>query len=143
VRHSRKTELTADADLVYADASALVKLVINETETEQLRSHLSRGFHIATSRLAVVEVTRAAKLADPTLETLENVSELFRDCLLMDVGEVVLSAAARLASLTVHTLDAIHLATAHLVGPVEVIVYDRRLRAAAEEAGFAVVSPGA
>jgi predicted nucleic acid-binding protein len=68
--------------------------------------------------------------------------QLFGDCLLVDVGEVVLSAAARLASSQLRTLDAIHLATAHLVGPAEMIVYDRRLKDAAAEAGFAVVSPG-
>lgn len=112
-------------------------------ETEALRQHLSSRPHLATSRIAVVEVTRAARLADPALETFENVTQLFRDCLLVDVGEVILSAAARLASLQVRTLDAIHLATAHLVGPAEVIVYDRRLQVAAAEAGFAVVSPGA
>jgi uncharacterized protein len=121
----------------------LVKLVIDEAETEPLRQHLSPRRQLATSRLAAVEVTRAARLADPTIETFENVRELFRDCLLMDVGPVVLSAAARLASLQVRTLDAIHLASAQLVGPSEVIVYDRRLRTAAAEAGFAVVSPGA
>jgi predicted nucleic acid-binding protein len=121
----------------------LVKLIIDEPETEALRRHLSRGLDLATSRIAVVEVTRAAKLADPTVQTLENVRQLFRDCLLVDVGEVVLSAAARLSSLQVRTLDAIHLASAHLAEPAEVIVYDRRLRVAAAEAGFAVVSPGA
>jgi uncharacterized protein len=121
----------------------LVKLVIEEPETEALRHHLSRGFDLATSRIAVVEVTRAAKVADPSIETLENVRDLFADCLLVDVGEVVLSAAARLASLPVRTLDAIHLASAHVAEPAEVIVYDRRLRAAASEAGFAVASPGA
>jgi uncharacterized protein len=61
----------------------------------------------------------------------------------LDVGETVLSAAARLASEQLRTLDSIHLASAEIVGPSEVVVYDGRLRKAAEEAGFVVVSPGA
>jgi predicted nucleic acid-binding protein len=41
------------------------------------------------------------------------------------------------------TLDAIHLASAQIADPAEMIVYDRRLQTAAEDTGFVVVSPGA
>jgi uncharacterized protein len=121
----------------------LVKLVIEEPESEALRRHLAEPTDIATSRIALVEVTRAARIADPSIETFANVRSLFQDCLLLDVGDVVVSAAARLVSRQLRTLDSIHLASAQIADPAEMIVYNERLRTASEEAGFVVVSPGA
>jgi predicted nucleic acid-binding protein len=63
--------------------------------------------------------------------------------LLVDASEDLLRAAAALTSATVPTLDAIHLASAIRIDPGEFAVYDRRLAAAATEAGLPVASPGA
>ena len=49
---------------LYLDASALAKLVIFERETPELRGAV-RDRSIATSRVAVVEVTKAAARAGP------------------------------------------------------------------------------
>ena len=98
---------------------------------------------MATSRIALVEVQRATSVANPSPEAQEETARLLESCLLIDVSEAVLRAAAGLTSVEVRTLDAIHLASAQRVEPDEFIVYDRRLREAAGRLGFAVSHPGA
>jgi predicted nucleic acid-binding protein len=49
--------------------------------------------------------------------------------------------AARIASPTLRSLDAIHLATAVHVQPDAVLTYDERLAGAAEAQGLAVLAP--
>ena len=72
-----------------------------------------------------------------------EVERLLASCLLVDVSDEVLRAAARLTSRDVRALDAVHLASAQRVDPDEILVYDRRLRTAARAAGFRVAHPGA
>jgi predicted nucleic acid-binding protein len=62
--------------------------------------------------------------------------------MLVDVTDALLRAAAGLASSSVRTLDAIHLASALRVEPDELVAYDRRLLAAGAENGLDVISPG-
>jgi predicted nucleic acid-binding protein len=133
---------TEDA-LVYADASALVKLVIDEAETEALKAHLHDVPRIATSAVALVEVPRATALADPSTVTRARALDLLERCFLVDATQALLRRAEELSSAAVRSLDAIHLASALDVAPAEMVVYDRRLRAAAEDAGLRVTSPGA
>jgi predicted nucleic acid-binding protein len=128
--------------IVYADSSALVKLVIDEPESDELESYLDAGPVIATSRLALVEVPRATVLADPAPAVQDEVAKLLDACLLVEVTADVLAAAARLASRTVRTLDAIHLASAVRIGADELVAYDRRLLAAAAAHGLSTAQPG-
>jgi predicted nucleic acid-binding protein len=97
---------------------------------------------LATSRIALVEVPRATALANPAPEVQEEAERLLASCLLVDVTDGLLRVAAGLASATVRTLDAIHLASAVRVQADELVAYDRRLAAAAAERGLAVASPG-
>jgi predicted nucleic acid-binding protein len=98
---------------------------------------------LATSRIALVEVPRATTLANPAPEALEEAQRLLASCMLVDVSDALLRAAAGLASAAVGTLDAIHLASALRTEADELIAYDRRLVAAAAERGLAFSSPGA
>jgi uncharacterized protein len=134
------TATTADR-LAYADSSALAKLVVDEPESEALEQYLlTASFRLISSRIAVVEVTRTATLANPTLR--EEADALLATCLLVDVGSAIIERAANLTSIQLRSLDAIHLATAVDVEPDEVIVYDERLAEAARAAGFHTSSPG-
>ncbi len=135
--------MASDARIVYADSSALVKLVIEEPETGALRTHLGGEVVVASSRLALVEVPRATAIADPSAAARAETERLLSRCALLDVTEDVLREAAELADVDVRTLDAIHLATAQRLQPHEVVVYDRRLARAAAHAGLAVSHPGA
>lgn len=126
---------------MYADSSALVKLVIEEQESEALARHLARGQLLATSRLALVEVTRATGIANPAAEVRHATDRLLASCMLVEVTDSVLRAAAELASAAVRTLDAIHLASALRIEADELVAYDRRLVAAAAGHGLAVARP--
>ena len=120
-----------------------MKLVVEEPESAALEGHVRTDVALATSRIALVEVPRATALANPAAGVREEGERLLASCMLVDVDDPLLRAAARLTSRDVRTLDAIHLATALRIEPDEVLVYDRRLREAAEERGLAVSSPGA
>jgi predicted nucleic acid-binding protein len=138
------SEIETDAEsLAYADSSALVKLVLLEPETGDLRAYLDqRAPRLITSRLSIVEVTRATIISVPDDRTRANARRLLSSCLLVDVSAGLVDTASQLASAHLRTLDAIHLATALDVGPDVVITYDRRLAEAAEAARLGVVSPG-
>jgi predicted nucleic acid-binding protein len=127
---------------VYADSSALVKLIVREAESGALAHHLTRA-RILTSELAVVEVSRAERIAGPTAGRIGTTALLLERLELVAVTRDVLRRAADLASGSVRSLDAVHLATALDVEPDELVAYDGRLLAAAAEAGLTVSSPGA
>ena len=120
-----------------------MKLVIEEPESEALARHLEDGSVLATSRIALVEVPRATALANPATEVQEGVERLLASCMLINVTDGLLRAAAGLASRAVRTLDAIHLASALRIDPDEFVAYDRGLVRAAAERGLAVSNPGA
>lgn len=136
------TEPSADR-LVYADSSALVKLVIEEPESAALSAYLATSAPtLATSRIARVEVTRAVSLACPGPEARAEAERLLDSCLFVEASDALLREAAALASREVRTLDAIHLASALRVDADELLAYDERLGRAAVDAGLAVARPG-
>lgn len=138
----RPIGLTADRRLLYADASALVKLVVDEDESGALETHIRPTDVIATSAVARVEVARAARVADPSGAVLGEVDRLLDSCLLIEVNSSLLEAAASLSSREVRSLDAIHLASVLRTEPDEVLVYDRRLAVQVDAHGFPAASPG-
>ncbi|HXB63488.1 MAG TPA: type II toxin-antitoxin system VapC family toxin [Solirubrobacteraceae bacterium] len=134
--------MSAERRLLYADSSALVKLVVDERESAALEAHLAaQPTVLVTSRLATVEVARAAKLANPAAEVQEDVERLLSSCTLVAVSAQLLRASRELTSAKVRTLDAIHLATALHVEADELLAYDHRLLAAATAQGLAVLAP--
>ena len=132
----------------YADASALVKLARDEAESASLSAYLA-GADLVSSELALAEVPRALRRAvamDPALP-LEGlwgrVDELIHRIALRPVDHDVLLGAAALTEPSLRTLDAIHVATALHLSPVEAFVtYDQRQAAAARLAGLRTVAPG-
>lgn len=119
-----------------------MKLIVEEPESAALERHLEGGPLLATSRIALVEVLRATALANPAPQVRSEAERLLSSCMLVEVGDAVLRSAAGLASATVRTLDAIHLASALRVEPDELLAYDRRLLEAAAEHGLVASSPG-
>ena len=120
----------------------MVKLIVSEPETPALDAFLQETPHrLATSRIAVVEVSRAVGLTRPSRWARADAERLLDSCLLVEASPELLRAAARLASREIRTLDAIHLASAQQVGADAVLVYDRRLTDAARAAHFEVHTP--
>ncbi len=124
---------------LYLDASALTKLVIDEPETAALQEAV-RGRLLVSSRVAVVEVTKAVARTRPEADP-----NLILDMLLLIELEVDLT---RLAGTTgghaLRAFDAIHIASAQLLGPeIETfITYDSRQAEAARRLGLQVAAPG-
>jgi predicted nucleic acid-binding protein len=129
------------SDLAYLDASALVKLVLDEPQSEALRQAVRTWPRRATSRLAVVEVIRAVRRADARLEP--RAARALAGVSLVVASDHVLRVAARLDPPGIRTLDSIHVATALRLRQalVAFVSYDHRQLEAAAALGLPVVSP--
>jgi predicted nucleic acid-binding protein len=125
----------------YLDASAAVKLVKSETESRALIKWLGTRPRLSSSALVRVELVRAIGRDEP--EALARARRLLAELAMRDVDDEVLDRAGEIAPLTLRTLDAIHLATATLLGPdlEAVVTYDRRMIEAARLYGLPVASP--
>lgn len=133
----------------YADTSALVKLVREETESNALRAYFEDA-DLVSSELVLAELPRAVRRAvayDPALPLdllLDRAGELIDALALRSADRALLAGAGTLAELALRALDAIHVASAVGLGPLEAFVtYDERQAAAARLAGLRTVAPGA
>jgi uncharacterized protein len=127
--------------LVYVDASALVKLIVDEAESGALVRYLADRPAQLTSELSSVEVRRAVLRAG--LPDRERTDAVLAQIAMHAVTRSVLHRAAALGPATLRTLDAIHLATAlELGGDLDAfLTYDARLQEAAREHGAALAAP--
>lgn len=98
---------------------------------------------VATSEIAIVELTRAVRLAELENDLEHELDELLDGCTLVAVDSEVVRSAASLVSDSLRPLDAVHLATALVVGADVMYVYDRQLGRAARQVGLRVEAPGA
>lgn len=135
--------------LFYTDASALVKLVRQEPETAALRTFLNDA-DLVSSELVLTEVPRAIRRAaahDPQLplSPLIDLSGNLLDAVaLLPLDRALLAAAGALSEPALRALDAIHVAAAVDLSPIDAFVsYDERQSAAARLAGLRTVAPGA
>lgn len=133
--------------LFYVDASAIVKLVVDEPESQALRSFID-GADLVSCELVLTEVPRAIRRAAARDERLPL------DILVTRAGQAVdslglapldrglLLAAGALAEPMLRALDAIHVAAAADLGPIHAFVtYNQRQAAAARLAGIRTMSP--
>ena len=135
--------------LFYADASALVKLIRDEPESGALRSFLD-GADLVTCELVLTEVPRAVRRAAAhdrslSIEALVARSgELLDAVALLPLERGLLMGAGALAEPALRALDAIHVAAATVLAPIDAFVsYDERQSAAARLAGLRTIAPGA
>lgn len=124
------------------DASALVKLVRTEPESEAAQRSLGAASAIVSSIVVAAELLLAARKTG-------DGAALERAEVLLEAVELIrldLAIARRAAEQTaVRALDAIHIATAVSLGEAItcVVTYDRRMIATARAAGLAVHAPSA
>jgi uncharacterized protein len=135
--------------LYYADASALVKLVRDEPESRALRTFLVDA-DLVSCELVLTEVPRAIRRAsadDPRLDPvvlLGRAGEVLDGVGLLPLDRALLLAAGALSEPALRALDAIHVAAALDLAPLDAFVtYDERQAAAARLAGLRTQSPGA
>jgi predicted nucleic acid-binding protein len=134
--------------LFYLDASALVKVVAGEQGAEDLAAYLE-GVELTSSELVLAEVPRALRrkaVGTPgfPLEAVLERAGAFIDSLgLRPVDDALLIGAGMLAEPALRSLDAIHVATALHLYPLDAfITYDKRQAAVARLAGLRTVAPG-
>jgi uncharacterized protein len=133
--------------VVYADASALVKLVRREAESAALRAYLEDA-DLVSSELVLTEIPRAVRRAaalDPDLPLdllLERTGALIDVVALSPLDRPLLAGAGALAEPALRALDAIHVASAVALDPIAAFVtYDERQAAAARLAGLRTMAP--
>ena len=129
--------------MIYLDSSALVKLAIAEPESPGLLSWLTAQPNLVrvASSVIRVEVPRAVWRAEPS--ALPESYLVLRRTTEIELTDEVLSKAARVRPVTLGAIDAIHLASALVVRRelTSFVSYDKRLLAAAKEAGLPTASP--
>ena len=134
--------------LFYTDASALVKLVRDEPESSALRAFLADA-DLVSCELVLTEVPRAIRRAamhDPRLPldvVISRAGDTLDALALLPLDRSLLLAAGALAEPGLRALDAIHVAAAADLSPIDAFVtYDERQAAAARLAGIRTVRPG-
>ncbi len=137
--------------IVYFDTSAFLPLVVSEPGTEIALRLWREADRVISSRLVVVESAAALAQAqrlgriapDDDGPVQSEAGSLVHELTLIDVTMDVVEHAARLAvSRALRGYDAVHLATATLLGATEVVFAsgDRRLLTAASAEGLITAS---
>lgn len=125
--------------IVYLDSSALLKLIFDEPESDTLNYFLRGWPTRVSSALARIEVSRiAARVADTIVQ--REARRVLRAVHLIRVDDDIVLRAATMGPPALRSPDAIHLATAELLGSdlAGIVAYDRRLARAAGEHGLTV-----
>ena len=133
---------------IYLDSSALLKRVIHEPSSEQLRAEL-RAFvnaqaTLMASQLASIEVSRAVRVrfgigyaaaADIVDKAMSGVAQYPMEDEVVNLGKRIDPNALR-------SLDAIHVASAMLLDADLLITYDKRMADAGQHNGLRCSAPG-
>ena len=128
------------SDLAYLDASAFVKLVLAEPESQALDVALD-DWRWTSSALLEVEATLTVLRRDAG--RLDALRALLGAVRMIEIDADVRGAAGDLTDPGLRSLDAIHLATALSLGDrcSAFFAYDERLIAAARAHGLTVTVP--
>jgi predicted nucleic acid-binding protein len=129
--------------LIYLDSSALVKLAITEPESSGLLRWLGEHPNMVrvSSELTRVEVVRLIWNAQPT--ALQEGYLVTRRIAAIELNDEVLRKAAAVRPPSLRSSHAIQIASALTIRQelTAFVAYDKRLLAAAKEAGLPVASP--
>ncbi len=130
--------------MLYFDASAIVKLVHQETESDALRAFIVDHPYeqVTSNELARTEVVRAARRTGHHL--IADARAVLRYFDLKPLARDLLDEAADMGPDLLRSLDAIHLASALRLrrGLTALVAYDARLLDAARAARLPTASPG-
>jgi len=130
--------------LYYADVSAVIKLLVEETHSKAFAAFYDdhADAEWVSSALLRIEVTRAVTRAIPTL--LPDARDLLTAFSYIAIDDDIVDAGMSEPDRGLRSLDAIHLATARILALEldALVTYDDRLIKAATDAGLATVSPG-
>lgn len=130
---------------LYLDSSAILRPVLEQGVSPEVKARIEEAEFLVTSRLSIVETARAfrrvrllGELPESRVADAERqVGGLWLRCEIWELTREVCERARSLAPNTpVRTLDALHLATfslaRHGIEDLQFLTADERLRAAAE-----------
>lgn len=123
------------------DSSALVKLIFDEAESASLGEWLRDRAELPkiTSELPTIELLRVCTRVDADLSA--EARQLIAGIDLIPMTGAMVERAAAVGP-ALHTLDAIHLASAlEIDGLIAVVTYDARLAAAAADEQLSTAAP--
>ena len=128
--------------MIYLDASALVTLIAGRQYTAELRQFLAGkpGMPMGTSTIGFVETVR-------TLDRIGDYPQAMRD-LVQNFTEILVTEEVRdnaaLLPANVRTLDAVHIASAQVIGSSlhTLVSYDKRMLDVARSIGLPTAAPG-
>lgn len=126
---------------IYLDASAAVKLVVSEPESASVRRFVAGQVTRVSSRILAVELMRAvARASSASLDQARSLLEVME---FVELDVEIAERAARLEPVGLRSLDAIHLASALVLGDEldAFITYDARQAHAARALGLTVEAP--
>jgi predicted nucleic acid-binding protein len=127
---------------LYLDSSAVLKFIFSEPESAIAKKEI-RGV-LYSSELVRVEVVRTVLRNEP--ELLERALDVLSKIHIIKIKSGIVVQAERLPShVKIRGMDAIHLASANILGRAghTVVTYDRNMAKAAKALGFNIESPGA
>jgi len=127
---------------LYLDSSAVLKFIFAEPESASARREISGDLY--SSELVRVEVMRAVLRIEPELT--ERALAVLSKIRIIKIKSGILLQAERLPShVSVRGMDAIHLASANILGKLgeTIVTYDKNMAKAALSLGYKVESPGA
>jgi predicted nucleic acid-binding protein len=129
--------------LYYLDTSAALKLLREETHSKAFAAFYDSNTRASwvSSTLLRVELMRAVMRAVPAATP--DARDLLTAFDYIGMDDDIVEAAMNEPDRMLRSLDAIHLATARVLGQelAALVTYDDRLAAAAADAGFTVVTP--
>ena len=143
----------------YWDTSTLAKLYLPEADSPVFGQKAAQQPLIVTAKLSLHEMRRVAfrKESDgliPANTAEAVVSQLDQDIAAGEIhvremdaqseaefNGIMVRCYRRAVPIPIRTFDAIHLATARVAGETEVVVTDKRMRAAATLLGFTLFPP--
>ena len=129
--------------LYYADTSAVIKLLVEGSHSKAFAAFYDAHADAewVSSALLRIEVIRTVARAVPAL--LPNARDLLLAFSVVAIDDDIVEGAMNEPDRALRSLDAIHLATARLLGEdLDAIVsYDDRFLKAATDAGLPVASP--
>jgi predicted nucleic acid-binding protein len=127
--------------VAYLDASALAKLLIIEVDSMAMVRWYVENERAVTSRVGLIETRRAVARRSAPLRN-DLVDRTLASVEIVELDQSIADRAAAIGPAGLRTLDAVHLATALEVGPIDAFVtYDDRLAEAARGIGLPVVRP--
>jgi uncharacterized protein len=132
---------------LYVDTSALLKLYVDEPDSDSCEALLTTDPDWVTARHTLVEARRNLRRllgpSDDYLDALAQFTDDWTRCRVVELDADLCLSAAQIAERTgARSLDALHLAAAVSSEVATVVTYDRRLAQAARDEGLTVANPG-